>query len=77
MKVSVSFLKSKTSRINTIKQIDQTNCDFLHVDIMDGQFVLEKTDNIYEDLKNTSKKLDIHFFFINQKFFFFFFLYKI
>ena len=42
MKVSVSFLKSKTSRINTIKQIDQTNCDFLHVDIMDGNFVEQK-----------------------------------
>ena len=62
MKVSVSFIKSKYNERETIRFIDQTNADYLHVDVMDGKFVTEK---LYfwtnqRICKETSKKLDVH-----------------
>ena len=38
MKVSVSYLKSKDDRLTTIKKINETSADYLHVDLMDGLF---------------------------------------
>lgn len=63
MKVSVSFLKSKLSMEETLKKLDNTDADFIHVDIMDGKFVLEKTLDEYaffNILKDIKKPLDIH-----------------
>ncbi len=60
MKVSVSFLKRKESLTETIKKIEQTDCDYIHVDVTDGLFVPEKTGDIPKYLQNTSKKLDVH-----------------
>ena len=63
MKVAVSFIKSKYNEKETIDIINQTSCDFLHVDIMDGVFVENKNYD-YEDielfLKDNHKPLDIH-----------------
>lgn len=62
MKVSVSFLNSNDVRNDLIK-LDKTDLDYIHVDIMDGRFVRNKTmpfsemKNIY---KYTSKRLEVH-----------------
>lgn len=62
MLISTSFLSSK-NLIQDLKKLDQTDTDFIHMDIMDGKFVRNKTmpfkemRNIY---KYTSKRLDVH-----------------
>ncbi|MBQ8131998.1 MAG: ribulose-phosphate 3-epimerase [Bacilli bacterium] len=62
MKVSASFLSSKNIPMD-LRKLDQTDVDYIHVDIMDGKFVPNKTmpfsemKNIY---KYTSKRLEIH-----------------
>lgn len=61
--ISVSYLKSKFSKEETIKKIDESLADAIHVDLMDGvyagvnNFVISEVIN---DLKNTTKPLDIH-----------------
>ena len=63
MIVSVSFLKSNYDTKTTIKKIDDTSADYIHVDMMDGKFVKEKNYTIGEFTKffsNTSKPLDVH-----------------
>lgn len=62
MKVSASFLSSK-DLVKDLTQLNETDVDYIHVDIMDGKFVKNKTmpfsemKNIY---KYTSKRLDVH-----------------
>ncbi len=62
-KISVTFLKYKKSDKETIKEIEKTDVDYIHVDVMDGKFVpnlvipLEKT---HELLGDTTKPLDVH-----------------
>ena len=62
MKVSASFLSSKNIPKDLLA-LDKTDVDFIHVDIMDGKFVPNKTmpfsemKNIY---KYTSKRLEVH-----------------
>lgn len=62
MKVSASFLKSKDIPKDLVK-LNETDVDFIHVDIADGKFVSSKTmpfkemRHIYE---YTSKRLDVH-----------------
>lgn len=62
MKVSASFLSSKNIPMD-LQKLDQTDVDYIHVDIMDGKFVPNKTmpfsemRNIY---KYTSKRLEVH-----------------
>lgn len=63
MKVAVSFIKSKYNEKETIKLIDKTDADYLHVDIMDGKFVEHKNytfGEIEKFVQNTTKKLDVH-----------------
>ncbi|MBR2679069.1 MAG: ribulose-phosphate 3-epimerase [Bacilli bacterium] len=62
MKVSASFLSSKNIPEDLAK-LNNTDVDYIHVDIMDGKFVPNKTmpfremRHIYE---YTSKRLDVH-----------------
>lgn len=63
MKISASFLSVKDNLEENIKILDQTNIDYLHLDIMDGKFVENKTWNfrhIKKILKNTHKLKDVH-----------------
>ena len=62
MKVSASYLSSYSIEKDIMK-LNDTDVDFIHVDVMDGKFVKNKTmpframKNIY---KFTSKRLDVH-----------------
>ena len=62
MKVSASFLSSQDI-VRDLVKLNETDVDYIHVDIMDGKFVKNKTmpfremKHIY---KYTSKRLDVH-----------------
>ncbi len=62
-KVAVSILSNKDNILKVIKEIDKTNVDYIHIDIMDGKFVSNKS-FIFSEIRNiskyTSKKLDVH-----------------
>ena len=63
MKIAVSYLSSKYNKEETIRLIEETNADYLHVDLMDGGFVPTKNFTILEVvslLKHHTKPLDIH-----------------
>ena len=61
-KISTSILSSN-ERIECIQKLNNTDTDYIHIDVMDGKFVHNKTmpfrmmKNIY---KFTSKRLDVH-----------------
>ena len=61
-KISASFLSCKELEKDLMK-LNETDVDYIHVDVMDGKFVHHKTlpfrhmKNIY---KFTSKRLDVH-----------------
>ena len=63
MKISVSYLGTKKIT-DTLRELDKTDVDYIHVDVMDGKYVKNKTMN-FSDLKEigyyTKKRLDIHF----------------
>ena len=70
MKISVSFIKSKTEPEATINLLNQTDCDYLHVDVMDGEFVEHKNFGFQEFLewqKDNEKMLDVHLMVSNPK----------
>ena len=60
MKISASFLSMKEDRLH---ELDQTTIDYIHVDVMDGLFVTEKSlsnEEMALKLRNVTKPLDIH-----------------
>ena len=69
MLISTSFLSSKNIPKDLVK-LNDTDTDYIHVDVMDGKFVKNKTmpfsemKNIY---KYTSKRLDVHLMVKNPK----------
>lgn len=69
MKISVSFLTCKNIPMD-LKKLNDTDVDYIHVDVMDGNFVPRKTmpfremRNIY---KYTDKRLDVHLMVENPK----------
>ncbi|MBR2248251.1 MAG: ribulose-phosphate 3-epimerase [Bacilli bacterium] len=62
MLVSASFLSSDFPP-NDLKKLNETDVDYIHVDIMDGKFVSNKT-MPFREMKNiykfTDKRLDVH-----------------
>ena len=61
--IAVSFLKSLYTRSDTIKRIDESNADLIHVDLLDGIYAGVNNldiDKLVEELSDTKKKLDIH-----------------
>ena len=62
MKVSVTFLSSKNIP-KDLEKLNQTDTDFIHVDVMDGKFVPNKT-MPFREMRHisdyTSKRLDVH-----------------
>ena len=70
MKVSVSILSSSISAQDIVKKLDGTEADYIHVDIMDGKFVENKTWTFSEMKKITSYSrlpLDVHLMVENPK----------
>ena len=63
LKISVSYLSSKYDAKTTIGLIEETNADYIHVDLMDGGFVPHKNftiPEVLELLEHHKKPLDIH-----------------
>ena len=63
MKVSVSILSNSIKPVDIVKKLDNTKADYIHIDIMDGKFVENKTWTISEIKKITSCSklpLDVH-----------------
>lgn len=61
MEVSVSFLKSKYPLQEQIKTLNNSNCDLIHVDFMDGTFTENKTISLEDmSLQDFTKPLEFH-----------------
>ena len=63
LKVSVSILKEKDNIKKVIEKINNTNADYIHLDIMDGSITENKSFSIsdFKDINEYNKKLlDIH-----------------
>lgn len=63
MKISVSILSEKDNYKSAVLKLNETNSDYLHLDIMDGSFTEKSSFSFFEskdinDLSN--KKLDVH-----------------
>lgn len=61
--ISVSYITSKLNRIETIKKIDESVADLIHVDLMDGVYVENNNFTISElenNFNDVNKELDVH-----------------
>lgn len=63
MKISVSVLKEYDRLINSVKKVNDSSADYIHIDVMDGIFVNNKKFplEVVKDVKSISRKpLDVH-----------------
>ena len=70
MKIATSILNSK-DRIKCVQELNRTPIDFIHIDVMDGKFVDNKSFNTINEISAiniiSNKKLDIHLMVDNPK----------
>ncbi len=61
MKISVSILNEINNYKESIKKVNESKSDYIHLDIMDSSFT-EKSSFIIDDFKNIEfdKKVDVH-----------------
>ena len=67
MKVSASFLSSKDV-VKDIVKLNETDVDYIHVDVLDGKFAPNKSlpfSELKYIYKYTSKRLDVHLMVVN------------
>lgn len=62
MKIAASYLSIKEDLKENISKLTDSNIDYLHVDVMDGKFVENKTLDYQqiENIVNDKKPLDVH-----------------
>lgn len=63
MLLSTSYLSIKEDLKNKLIELDKTSTDYIHVDVMDGKFVPNKTlefNELYPMLESLNKPLDVH-----------------
>lgn len=63
MKLSASFLDIKEPKCEEITKLSNLDVDYIHLDVMDGIFVENKTynyDEFYDMLRFTTKPRDVH-----------------
>lgn len=61
MKISVSILKEKENYKEAIEKLNNTSCDYIHIDVLDNTFVKQKSFE-YNNFLNIefNKKIDVH-----------------
>lgn len=62
MEISVSILNSN-DRVMDVKKLNNTNCDYIHIDVMDGKFVKPvefSFDEVMDIINVSNKKIDVH-----------------
>lgn len=70
MKIAASILNIKEPKCEETAKLCSLNIDYIHLDVMDGVFVENKTysiDEFYEIIKNTTIKRDVHLMVSNVK----------
>lgn len=63
VKVSVSLLNARNDLVNQINELNKTNIDYIHLDIMDYSFVPYRSftdEEIETILKLSTKRFDVH-----------------
>ena len=63
MKVSVSILSSSIKPQDIVKKLDESKADYIHLDIMDGKFVENKTwtySEVKKIISYSKLPLDVH-----------------
>lgn len=62
IKISTSILSSN-NRVDSIKKLNDTNCNYIHIDVMDNKFVPNyqfPIEEINKIIPLSTKKIDIH-----------------
>ena len=63
MKIAASFLDIKEPKCEELTKLDKLDIDYIHLDVMDGIFVENKTytyEEFYDIVKFTTKPKDVH-----------------